>query len=199
MTLATLHNMYTVLYTDSQLVRCRSISPFPCFPFLISHFPFLLLEWPQIKWSGNKTRQVSSPDQIFRARPADSSKSRVWTLSLRKLGHVYIRRSVNWVIVVSVNYIISYQQRLLWRPKICKLAICDDPNAIYFTWAIWLVRQHADTLIWLHSSFTSVQTLFFDKAAGRARKIWCPGTRLSFPRLSRLSRPAHTGRVWEPN
>ena len=53
-------------------------------------------------------------------------------------------------------------------------------NAIYFTWVIWLVRQHADTLVWLHSSFTSerVQTLFFDKAAGRVRKIWCLGTRL---------------------
>ena len=75
---------------------------------------------------------VSSPDQIFRVRPADSSKNRVWTLSLRKLGHVYIRRSVNWVIV-GVNYIIRYQQRLLWRQKICKLAICDDVYAIYFT------------------------------------------------------------------
>ena len=49
---------------------------------------------------------VSSPDQIFRARPADSSKNRVWTLSLRKLGQVYIWRAVNWVIV-GVNYIIS--------------------------------------------------------------------------------------------
>ena len=29
---------------------------------------------------------VSSPDQIFRARSADSSKNRVWTLSPRKLG-----------------------------------------------------------------------------------------------------------------
>ena len=68
---------------------------------------------------------VSSPDQIFRARPADSSKNRVWTLSLRKLGQVYIWRAVNWVIV-GVNYIISNQQRLLWRQKICKLAIYDD-------------------------------------------------------------------------
>ena len=59
---------------------------------------------------------VSSPDQIFRARPADSSKNRVWTLSLRKLGQVYIWRAVNWVIV-GVNYIISNQQRLLWRQK----------------------------------------------------------------------------------
>ena len=33
---------------------------------------------------------------IFRARPAALSKNRVWTLSLRKLGHVYIWRSVNW-------------------------------------------------------------------------------------------------------
>ena len=38
---------------------------------------------------------VSSPDQIFRARPADSSKTSVWTLSLGKLGQVYIWRAVN--------------------------------------------------------------------------------------------------------
>ena len=50
---------------------------------------------------------VSSPDQIFRMRPVDSSKNRVGTLSLRKLGQVYIWRSVNWVIV-GVNYIISH-------------------------------------------------------------------------------------------
>jgi len=35
------------------------------------------------------------PDQIFRARPADLSKNRVWTLSLRKLGQVYRRWTVN--------------------------------------------------------------------------------------------------------
>ena len=35
-------------------------------------------------------RLVLSPDQIFRARQADSSKNSVWTLSLRKLGQVYI-------------------------------------------------------------------------------------------------------------
>ena len=47
---------------------------------------------------------VSSPDQIFRVRPVDSSKNRVWTLSLRKLGQVYVWRAVNWVIVtVGVN------------------------------------------------------------------------------------------------
>ena len=71
--------------------------------------------------------------RIFCVRPADSLKNRVWTLLLRRLGKVYIRRSVNWVIL-GVNYIISNQQRLLWRQ--------------------------------------------FDKAAGRARKIWCLGTRL---------------------
>ena len=31
---------------------------------------------------------VSFPDQIFHVCPADSSKNRVWTLSLRKLGQV---------------------------------------------------------------------------------------------------------------
>ena len=59
---------------------------------------------------------VSSPDQIFRVHPVDSSKNRVWTLSLQKLGQVYIWRAVNWVIV-GVNYIVSNQQRLLWRQK----------------------------------------------------------------------------------
>ena len=49
-------------------------------------------------------------------RSADSSKNRVWTLSLWKLGQVYLRRSVNWVIV-GVNYIISHQQRFLWCQK----------------------------------------------------------------------------------
>ena len=86
--------------------------------------------------------------------------------------------------MVGVNYIISYQEHLLCRQRICKLAICDDMyNAIYFTWAIWLVRQCADTLVWLSPSFTgeSIQTLFFDKAAGRTQKIWCLGTRLSSP------------------
>jgi len=40
-------------------------------------------------------------------------------------GKVYIWRAVNWVIV-GINYIISNQQRLLWRQKIRKLAIYDD-------------------------------------------------------------------------
>ena len=75
---------------------------------------------------------VSSPDQIFRARPADLSKNRVWTLSLRKLGHVYIRRSVNWVIV-GVNYIISYQQRLFGAKKFASWLFVMTNNAIYFT------------------------------------------------------------------
>ena len=68
LTLATLHNMLhrpllhwlvwshialreseTITWlTDSPLVRCCSSSLFLRFPFLISHFPFLLLEWPAI-------------------------------------------------------------------------------------------------------------------------------------------------------
>ena len=53
-------------------------------------------------------------------------------------------------------------------------------NAIYFTWATWLVWQNANMLVWLRPSFTSecVQTLFFDKGAGRVWKIWCLRTRL---------------------
>ena len=72
---------------------------------------------------------------IFRARPAALSKNRVWTRSLRKLGHVYIWRSVNWSNCIGVNYIISYQERSLCRQNICKLAICDDAkrNLLYLS------------------------------------------------------------------
>ena len=38
-------------YTDSKLVRCCSVSPFPRFPFLIFHFP--LLEWPHLQVLGD--------------------------------------------------------------------------------------------------------------------------------------------------
>ena len=47
-------------------------------------------------------------------------------------------------------------------------------NTIYFTWAIWLVWQHADTLVWLLPSFTSerVQTIFFlTKPQGPSEKF----------------------------
>ena len=74
---------------------------------------------------------VSFPDQIFRMRPADSSKNRVWTLSLRKLGQVYIWQTGNWVIV-GVNYIISYQQHLLWHQKFASWLFVMTHNAIYF-------------------------------------------------------------------
>ena len=52
------------------------------------------------------------PRTNFCTHPADLSKNRVWTLSLWKLGHVYVWWSVNWIIV-DVNYIVSFQQRLL--------------------------------------------------------------------------------------
>ena len=102
-------------------------------------------------------------------------KNRVWTLPLWKMGQVYIWWAVNWIIV-GVNYIISYQQQhLLCCQKSCKLFMMTH-NAIYSTWAIWLVWQHADTLIWLRPNFTNerVQTLFFNKAAGRTWKfgVW---------------------------
>ena len=59
--------------------------------------PFYHPFYPDVTHVRKDTRSslVSSPDQIFRARPADSSKNRVWTLSLRKLGQVYIWRAVN--------------------------------------------------------------------------------------------------------
>ena len=92
-------------------VHNRLIMKFTCLYYKDSLVPRLL--------QNANVYVVSSPDQIFCARPADSSKNRVWTLSLRKW------QAVNWVIV-GVNYIISNQQRLLWRQKICKLAIYDD-------------------------------------------------------------------------
>ena len=68
---------------------------------------------------------VPRPNFFFTGALQTRWKNRVWTLSLRKLGQVYIWRVINWVIV-GVNYIISNQQCLLWRQKICKLAIYDD-------------------------------------------------------------------------
>ena len=75
---------------------------------------------------------VSSPDQIFRARPADSSKNRVWTLSLRKLGQVYIWQAVNWVIV-GVNYIIATSSVCFGAKKFASWLFMITHYAIYFT------------------------------------------------------------------
>ena len=88
--------------------------------FILAHLKFTVYGCKQASY-----KLVSSPDQIFHARPADSSKNRVWTLSLWKLGQVYVWQAINWVIV-GVDYIISNQQRLLWHQKIYKLAIYDD-------------------------------------------------------------------------
>ena len=52
---------------------------------------------------------VSSPDQIFRARPADSSENTSGHFHCENWGKVYIWRAVNWVIV-GVNYVISNQR-----------------------------------------------------------------------------------------
>jgi len=53
------------------------------------------------------TRSSLIPRPILRVRLPDSPKNRGWTLSLQKLGQIYIQQSVNWVIV-GVNYIIRY-------------------------------------------------------------------------------------------
>ena len=108
--------------------------------------------------------------QIFRARPAALLKNRVWTLSLRKLGQVYIQWSVNWVLVtLSATSIVCFGAK-----KFASWVFVMMHNAFYFTWAISLVRQHADILVWLRPKFTSerVQTLFSDKSAGHVWKIW---------------------------
>ena len=88
---------------------------------------------------------VSSPDQIFHIRPVDSSKKRSGHAKTRASLHMAIS---NWVIV-GVNYVISYLQHLLWCQKICKLFVMMHS----FTWAIWLMWQHADTFVWLRPSF----------------------------------------------
>ena len=62
-------------------------------------------------------------------------------------------------------------------------------NAIYFTWAIWLVRQHADTPRMI--TYTPVLPVNVSRpyfSTRHTRKIWCLGTRLGgslqcFPEL----------------
>ena len=56
---------------------------------------------------------------------------------------------------------------------------------------VWLMTIRfglATTTEWRKSTRT-VQTLFFDKAAGRARKIWCLGTRLTCSVITSMPRP----------
>ena len=90
-------------------------------------FPHAILEHTHGFYFGVLSRVVSSPDTpITCARPAALSRNRVWTLSLRELGQVYIQWSVN-CIIVGVNYTICYQKHLLGAKKNCKLAICRSP------------------------------------------------------------------------
>ena len=88
---------------------------------------------------------------------------------------VDIRRSVNWVLV-GVNYIIRSQKRLLWRGKNCKLAICDDANAIYFASNLIgaTTRQYARIL-----NYAPVlpDPIFRQGRRAREKKV-CLGTRL---------------------
>ena len=55
-------------------------------------------------------------------------------------------------------------------------------------------------LVWLHPSFTSerVQIVFFNKAAGRARKIWCLGTRLYHTCSCTHERPIQRSKLSSP-
>ena len=105
-TVAFIHNIRIVLLTCLNLAVDMSASQNPSYgqcnyQFQHVHHPtrkvrvswpnFLAQTQPSAGW-GLGTRQllniVSSPDQIFRARPAALSKNRVWTLSPQKLGQV---------------------------------------------------------------------------------------------------------------
>ena len=72
--------------------------------------------------------------QIFHVHPAALSKNGVWTLSLQKLGHVYMWRSVNGV-TVGLNYIISFLHRLICFAvkEFASWLFAMTHNAIYFT------------------------------------------------------------------
>ena len=75
--------------------------------------------------------RFSSLDQIFRVRPVDSSKNRVWTLSLRKLEHVYIWWSVNCIIVLIT---LSTTGSVCFATKIfASWLFVMTHNTIYFT------------------------------------------------------------------
>ena len=115
----------------------------------------------------------SSPDQIFRARPAD-----YWTLSLWNWGHGVVR--VN----LGGNYIISYivpAAFALASKKICKLAISDNAQRNLLTWAIWLVRQHVDT-DYAPLLPVNVSRPYFSTRPQGAREKLCLGTRLLLER-----------------
>ena len=57
---------------------------------------------------------VSSPDQIFLARPVDSSKNRVWTLSLQKPGVSLYMAVRNWVIGGIISICFGAQKFANW-------------------------------------------------------------------------------------
>jgi len=95
-------------------------------------FPHVILEHTHGFYFGVLSRVVSSPDTpIICAHPVALSRNRVWTLSLRELGQVYIQWSVNWIIV-GVNYTICYQKHLLGAKKIANWLFAMTHNAIYF-------------------------------------------------------------------
>ena len=78
----------------------------------------------------------------------------------------------NWVIV-GVNYVISYLQHLLWCQKICKLFVMMHS----FTWAIWLMWQHADTFVWFCPSF---QWMCPDPIFRQGHRVQAKNATLSF-------------------
>ena len=121
-------------------------------------------------WDYRLALKERVPGMIFQLVPRPNFRARVWTLSLWKLGQVYIRLSVNWVIV-GVNYIISYRQRLLWRQKICKLAICDD-DLLYLNNLIGVTTcQYARMITPQFYQWTSPDPIFRQVRRARAKNL----------------------------
>ena len=126
-----LENSYVYSTVDYQSTTCvgtstirlRSIKSSPPFSLPLRHSHDKLFQALLLFHTGSS---LVSRHPIFHARPAALSKNRVWTLSLRKLGHVYIWRSVNWG---NGRYKLHYQLPAAFAlppKKICKLAIYDD-------------------------------------------------------------------------
>ena len=110
---------------------------------------------------------VLSPDQIFQARPVALSKNRVCTLSLWKLGQVYIKLSV----IMALSVILP--AALVLEPK--------NLQAGYLWWHLYLIYFSEQCDWWdnmlIHLYDDHVQTLFSTRPQG-AWKIWCLRMRL---------------------
>ena len=91
----TFTSMASCIIYDAGGGRCSpcTISPFPLFPFLISHFPFLLLEWPLIEYEG----LGSGP------RPWPVKRAGRCTWKVIRVSYKLSRLTATRLIVISMN------------------------------------------------------------------------------------------------